>query len=113
MLLQWMWIQLRANRRMISDQVKTKDVKRHHFASNLNMRYITGAKFEQHHSNISRDILCTETSWDVINFSARTLISLEREKIFKTSKHHSCSLLKAFQLSIRFFFLLYRYFFNN
>ena len=43
-----------------------------HFVSYL--RYITCAKFEQHHSNISRDILdfvmyrCTETIYDVINF---------------------------------------------
>ena len=72
------------------DQVKTKDVKRRHFASNLIMRYITGSKFEQHHSNISRDILdfviylSTKTICDVINFSAKTLISMEQEKIFKT-----------------------------
>ena len=43
-----------------------------HFVSYL--AYIIGAKFEQHHSNISRDILdftiylCTETICDVINF---------------------------------------------
>ena len=49
------------------DQVKTEDVKRRHFASKLIMSFITGAKFEQHHSNISRDIL-----WDVINFLARS-----------------------------------------
>ena len=60
------------------DQVKTKDVKRHHFASNLIMRYITGAKFEQHNINISRDILdcviylCTKT----ISVTSSILISL-------------------------------------
>ena len=43
-----------------------------HFVSYL--AYIIGAKFEQHHSNIARDILdfviclCTETICDVINF---------------------------------------------
>ena len=43
----------------------------HHFVYYL--AYIIGAKFEQHHSNISQDILdlviylCTETICDIIN----------------------------------------------
>ena len=52
--------------------------------------FITGAKFEQHHSNISRDILdfviclCTETICDVINFFSKNAnISGTREDIQK------------------------------
>ena len=56
------------------------------------MRYITGAKFEQHHSNISRDnldfviYLCTETSCDVISFLTKTWTYLEWGKIFQKPK---------------------------
>ena len=41
-------------------------------------RYITGAKFEQHHYNIFQDILdfviyfCTDTICDIINFLTKT-----------------------------------------
>ena len=75
------------------------------------LAYIIGSKFEQHHSNISWDIqdfvinFCTYTICDVINFWTRTWISLEREKIFKKRKRHSCSLWEAFQISISYFSL--------
>ena len=73
------------------------------------LAYIIGSKFEQHHLNISRDIqdfvinFCTYTICDVINFWTKTWISLEREKIIKNRKRHSCSLWEAFQIRTSFF----------
>ena len=56
--------------------------------------YISGAKFEEHCSNISGDILdsvfycLSEAIYDVITINTKTLISLQ-QKIFRTEKHHS------------------------
>ena len=77
--------------------------------------YIYGAKFKDHCSNISRDILVwvlncfSGTTYDVIPNNTKTWISLKREKIFQKGKRHSSLLWKAFQIS-SIYSLLHRHF---
>ena len=80
------------------------------------LAYIISPKFEQHHSNISRDIildfviyLCTKTICDVISFCTKKLnISRTREEIQKKKMPFLFSLKglsnknKSFSLHIPF-----------
>ena len=82
--------------------------------------YISGAKFEEHCSNISGDILdsafhcLSETNYDVITFLIcmiqKEWISQKRKKIFQKGKHHSSLLWNTFQISSNFFLLRTRHF---
>jgi len=84
-----------------------------HFVSFV--MYISGAKFNEHCFNISRDILdwvlnCFGgTTYDVITYNTKTWISLKRRKIFQKVKCHSSLPWKAFQISSNYF-LLHRHF---
>ena len=88
-----------------------------HFVSFV--MYISGAKFEDHCSNISGDILnlvfyrFSGTIHDVITFLTcivqKKRISLKRKEIFQKGKRHSSLLWKAFQIS-RYYFLLHGHF---
>ena len=77
--------------------------------------HICSVKFQEHCSNISRDILdwvlnCfSGATYDVITFNTKTWISLKRKKIFQKGKRHSSLLWKAFQISSNYF-LLHRHF---
>ena len=81
--------------------------------------YISGAKFEDHCSNISGDILNSVFYpfwWNDLwshHFphlhNTKTWISLKRKKIFQKGKHRSSLLWKAFQIS-SYYFLLHRHF---
>ena len=87
-----------------------------HFASFV--MYISGAKFEDHCSNISGDILI-QYFIVLINdlwrhhfphlHNTKTRISLKRKKIFQKGKRHSSLLWKAFQIGSNYF-LLHRHF---
>ena len=61
-------------------------------------RYISGAKFEEHYSNISEDILdsvfyfLSGTVYDVHHLHDTKSEHLKRKKIFQKGKHHSSSL---------------------
>ena len=81
--------------------------------------YVSGAKFEEHCSNISGDILiecCTvlvEPDLWRHHFphlhNTKTYISLKRKKIFPKEKRHSSLHWKPFQIS-NYYFLLHRQF---
>ena len=82
--------------------------------------HISGAKFEEHCSNISRDIVdwvlyCfSRAIYDVITFLICILLkckylSLKWKKIFQKGKRHSSLLWKTFQISSNYF-LLHRHF---
>jgi len=74
--------------------------------------YISGAKFQEHCFNISRDILdwvlncLSGTTYDVITYNTKTWISLKRKKIFQKGKRHSSLLWKAFQISRNYFYFI-------
>jgi len=57
--------------------------------------YISGAGFEEHCFNISRDVLdwvlnCFGgATYDVITYNTKTRISLKQKKIFQKGKRHS------------------------
>ena len=76
---------------------------------------ISGAKFEEHCSNISGDILdsvfynnFSGAIYDIITFlicitQAHIHVSLQRKKIFQKGKHHSYLLWEASQISSNHF----------
>ena len=73
---------------------------------------ISRAKFEEHCSNISGDILDTVFCclWrHHLLHNTKTWISLKRKKIFQKGKRHSSLPWKSFQIS-SIFFLLHRHF---
>ena len=81
---------------------------RSHFVSFV--IYSSGAKFEDYHSNVSRDILDSvfyNCSLLRVQFSnlhiTKTLISLKQRKIFQKQKRHSSPLGEAFQISSNYF----------
>ena len=82
------------------------------------MMYISGAKFKDYCSNISRDMLdwvldCfSGTTYDVITHNTKTWISLKRKKIFQKGQRHSTLRWKSFQISGNYF-LLNRHFKKN
>ena len=81
--------------------------------------YISGAKSEEHCSNISGDILdpvfyrLSETIYDVITLLLSKIQKREylwnEKKIFQKGKHHCPLLWKGFQIS-HIYFLLHRHF---
>ena len=91
--------------------------KRCHFVSFA--MHISGAKFEDHCSNISGDIFnsvfyrFSGTTYDVITFLIciiqKSKYLENKKKIFQKEKCHSSILLKAFQISSNYF-LLHRHF---
>ena len=93
-----------------------------HFVSYLG--YITGAKFEQHQSNISRDILdfviylCTNTICVIINKNGvffswiSSFVPEIFTFLFQKLFFPSCSLWKTFQITVSEF-LLHRHFKNS
>jgi len=75
--------------------------------------YISGAKFEEHCSNISREILdsvlycLSGTIWNVITFLICIIQTREylknEKKMFQKGKRHSSVLREAFQISRNYF----------